>query len=291
MKPLPFKLPKTEASSFRLQVDEGAHFYDRLHYHPEWQLTAIDKGKGMLFLGNSFTRFEEGSVFLVGSNVPHLLKNDREYFESGSPGVRATSIFFHRRSFGEGFFDLPEMQEIDNLLKDAERGLWFSGEESKVLQTRIESCLDLKGIDLFQKFLSILSVLCKSKHYQFLNEHSFQAIKAEKDGQRLDRVFQYSFQHYSRNIELSEVAAIANFSVSQFCRYFKLHTRKTYFEYLTELRIEAACKLLTDPNQSIAQICYAVGFNNLSHFNRKFKKLKGITPSQFRKTFEEVRMG
>ncbi len=73
MKPLPFKLPKTEATSFRIQVDEGNHFYDRLHYHPEWQLTAIHKGQGMLFVGNSFTRFQEGSVFLVGSNVQNFL--------------------------------------------------------------------------------------------------------------------------------------------------------------------------------------------------------------------------
>lgn len=288
MKPLPFKIPKTEASSFRLQVDDGPHFYDRLHYHPEWQLTAIDRGRGMLFLGNSFTRFEEGSVFLVGSNVPHLLKNDTEYFEPESPGARATSIFFHRRSFGDGFFDLPEMREVDQLLMDASRGIWIMGKERGILQTKIESCLDLKGIDLFQEFLSILGLMCKAGNHRFLNETSLQAAGEEKDGERLDRVFQYSFQHYNQDIELSEVAAIANFSVSQFCRYFKLHTRKTYFEYLTELRMEAACKLLADPNQNIAQICYAVGFNNLSHFNRKFKKIKGMTPSQFRKAFAEL---
>ncbi len=288
MKPLPFKLPKTEAASFRLQVDEGEYFYDRLHYHPEWQLTAIDQGKGMLFLGNSFMRFEEGSVFLVGSNVPHLLKNDNEFFETESPGVRAVSIFFHRQSFGKGFFDMPEMKAVDRLLKDADRGIWILGDDRKVLQTGIESCLNIKGIDLFQKFLSLLSILCKTTNIKHLNEATFATAIEEKDGQRLNDVFQYSFQHFSRHIELAEVAAIANFSVSQFCRYFKLHTRKTYFEYLTELRIEAACKLLPDRQQSIAQICYEVGFNNLSHFNRKFKKLKGMTPSQFRKTFERV---
>jgi AraC-like DNA-binding protein len=288
MKPLPFKLPKTEATSFRLQVDEGRHFYDRLHYHPEWQLTAIERGKGMLFLGNSFIRFEEGSVFMAGSNVPHLLKNDHEYFGPDSPGVRATSIFFHRQSFGEGFFDMPEMTAVDHLLRASDRGIWILGHDRKVLQSGIESCLNLQGIDLFQKFLSLLSILCKSSEIKHLNEATFQTFIEEKDGQRLNNVFQYSFQHFGRNIELAEVAAVANFSISQFCRYFKLRTRKTYFEYLAELRIEAACKLLFDRRQSIAQICYEVGFNNLSHFNRKFKQLKGMTPSQFRKTFERV---
>ncbi|MCB9326937.1 MAG: helix-turn-helix transcriptional regulator [Lewinellaceae bacterium] len=286
MKPLPFKIPKTEATSFRIQVDEGPHFYDRLHYHPEWQLTAIQQGSGMLFLGNSFIRFQEGSVFLVGSNVPHLLKNDAVYFSENSPGVRATSIFFHKKSFGEGFFELPELLEIQQLLEASERGIWVLGEEKKKLSAQIESCLLMSGIDLFQNFLSLLGILCQTKTIQYLNEATFKPVFEEKDGQRLDHVFQYSFQHFAESIELAEVAAIANLSVSQFCRYFKLHTRKTYFGYLNELRIEAACKLLSEGKYSIAQVCYEVGFNNLSNFNRQFRKLKGITPSQFRKAFE-----
>jgi len=288
MKPLPFKLPKTEATSFRIQVDEGAHFYDRLHYHPEWQLTTIHKGQGMFFLGNSFTRFQEGSVFLVGSNVPHLLKNDAVFFSENSPGVQATSIFFHENSFGQGFFDLPELKEIHQLLKESERGIWILGEEKEIIKAQLEACLHLKGIELFQQFLSILGLLCKAHELEFLNEVSFKPAVEEKDGQRLDNVFQYTFQNLASNIELPEVAAIANFSISQFCRYFKLHTRKTYFEYLNELRVETACKLLAENRFSIAQVCYEVGFNNLSNFNRQFKKIKGVTPSGFRKAFDKV---
>lgn len=291
MKPLPFKIPKTEATSFRIQVDADTRFYDRLHYHPEWQLTAIQKGEGMLFLGNSFTRFQEGSVYLVGSNIPHMLKNDAIYYSDESPGVHATSIFFHKNSFGQGFFELPELKRVNKLLKEAERGIWYSGDNRASIKNELEGCLKLKGIELFQQFLSILGLLIKTKDRAFLNESTFKSSFEEKDGKRLDSVFQFSFQNFSRNIELTEVAAIANLSVSQFCRYFKLHTRKTYFEYLNQLRIEAACKLLAEHKFSIAQVCYEVGFNNLSNFNRQFKKVKGVTPSGYRKAFDLRTLG
>ncbi len=285
MKPIPFRIPKTEQTSFRVQVDEGKHFYDRLHYHPEWQLTAIQQGRGVFLVGNSCTTFQEGDVFFIGSNVPHLIKNDAIYYTDESPEVYSVSIFFHENSFGTGFFDLPELSAFKKVLSNAQRGLRALEGSRAQLQKSIFKCLALKGMARFQQLLIIFAQLTEIKEVAFLNDAAFNYSSKEEDGHRLNAVFQYSIQQLAERIELEQVAALANLSVSQFCRYFKLHTRKTYMQFLNELRIETACKLLLLQEQSIAQVSYAVGFNNLSNFNRQFKRIKGRSPSEYRRTF------
>lgn len=285
MKPIPFRLPKTAQTSFRVQVDEGQHFYDRLHYHPEWQLTAIHQGRGVFLVGNSFTAFQEGDVFLIGSNVPHLIKNDAVYYSENSPEVYAISIFFHANAFGQGFFDLPELSAVKFLLQQSQRGIQLIGKGRELFRQRITDCLHLSGISRLQHFISILADLSETKALVFLNAAAYTYSSKEEDGHRLNAVFQYSIQHLASKIELEQVANLANLSVSQFCRYFKLHTRKTYMQFLNELRVETACKLLHTEVHTIAQVSYEVGFNNLSNFNRQFKKIKGFSPSDYRKRF------
>ncbi len=288
MKPLPFKIPKTTSSSFRIQVDEGPHFYDRLHYHPEWQLSFIQQGEGVLYLGHSFQRFSPGSIFLVGSNVPHLLQCDAGYYKTASPGVYAISLFFHQSSFGEGFFQLPELKAIADLLEAAQRGIFLT--EHASLEAKIVDCLALQGVALFRQFLDIFDELSTYPKLQYLNEQHRPIVLKEVDGHRLNEVFQYTFRHFAEPISLEAIAHLANLSVSQFCRYFKLHTGKTYVDFLNELRIEEACKRLAEQDLTIAEVAHLVGFNNLSNFNRQFKRRKGLAPTKFRAQFKSVRV-
>jgi len=286
MKALPFKIPKTEQQSIRVQVDEGPHFYDKLHYHPEWQLTAVEEGRGTLYIGSSFTSFQEGSVFLVGSNVAHLMRNEPIYFEANSPQVRAVSLFFHQHSLGQDFFELPELLSVKEVLNNSDRGILFKPDLSKVLHQHILACQQQQGLERFQLFVQILGLISQKENFSYLNAHPINASRREVDGQRLDEVFQFSFNHFSRKIELQEVAQVANLSVSQFCRYFKTHTSKTYIQFLNELRIEAACQLLLKKERSVFEIAYQCGFQNLSNFNRQFKKIKGIPPAAFVKAYQ-----
>ena len=117
MKALSFNIPKTERQSFLLQLDDMPHFYDRLHYHPEWQITLITKSEGTLFVGNSVSRFEEGDILVIGSNVPHLLKNDEAYYQDLNLGAQSWSIFFGEDTFGADFLETPELQSIKKFLK------------------------------------------------------------------------------------------------------------------------------------------------------------------------------
>ena len=285
MKPLPFQIPKTEQTSFRVQVDEGAYFYDRLHYHPEWQITMVSQGRGTLFVGNGIHRFREGDVFAIGSSVPHLLKSDPIYYEDESPQVRAISIFFGEFSFGKGFFAIPELKDIRLLLQKTARGIRLLGPAKKQVTTIIEQVDQQVGTHRFQSLLHILTLFAEAKKTAFLSNARFTEAQEEKDGKRLNAVLQFSLNNYTRPIALKEAAAAAHLSVSAFCHYFKLHTRKPYIQFLNELRINAACKLLSESDRNIAQISYEVGFINLSNFNRQFKKVMGYSPSVYRKQF------
>ncbi|MDX1941189.1 MAG: AraC family transcriptional regulator [Saprospiraceae bacterium] len=285
-KALSFRIPKTEQSSFRVQIDEEAYFYDRLHYHPEWQITCIQKGRGTLFVGDGINRFQEGDVFVIGSNVPHLLKSDAIYYEADSPGIYAISLFFELHSFGKSFFDIPEMQEIREFLELTSRGIRVFGEVKMKLQDLILEILKQNSFQRFQNLLTTLYLFSKCKEMEFLSNSSFTEAQREADGERLNNVLQFSLANYQNNIMLEEAAAVANLSVSAFCRYFKVHTRKSYLQFLNELRISAACKLLNEQEVNISQICYDVGYNNLSNFNRHFKKVTGFTPSAYQKKYE-----
>ena len=152
-----------------------------------------------------------------------------------------------------------------------------------MLFEQLSSFPEKQGLDFLLDLLRILKAMMNVQDQVFINSQHYDAESESKSDERMQRVMQYSIQHLGQEIKLEEVAREANLSVSQFCRYFKLHTRKTYIQYLNELRIEHACSLLKREDLSIAQVSFEIGFQNLSHFNRQFLKIKHMTPSAYRK--------
>ncbi|MCH2083108.1 MAG: AraC family transcriptional regulator [Saprospiraceae bacterium] len=282
MKPIPFKVPKSRQYSLRIQVDDGPHFYDQLHYHPEYQITAIQQGKGILYAGNGMVHFQEGDIFMIGANVPHLLKNAPVYFSETSPEVYAISLFFDEYSFGQGFFEIHELQKIKQLLADSKRVIKVT--HATILDNLLQIQKRVAEAIIIQ-FLQILSDLSETSK-KFINSDYYQLSIHESVGQRLNDIIRYSFEHLQETIRIEEVAEVAHLSRSQFSRYFKLHTGKTFIQFLNELRVESACNLLLHEHYTIEQICYEVGFQNLSNFNRQFRKSKGLTPSAYRKSYK-----
>lgn len=286
MKPLPFKVAKTSDQSIAVQHDRLSYFYDRLHYHPEWQITLILRSEGMLYAGDGMCRFQKGDVFCIGSNLPHLFRNDSKYYEQESAYAEAVSVFFDQDSLGRGFFEVPELRATKYLLRDANKGVYFSNETlPSALQPLVIAMQWKEGIPLLQDFLSLLEHLSKPGLGQTLSSISYDQSQAEAAGKRLDEVLQFIFQNYQQKITVEQAAQVSNLSVPAFCRYFKLHTRKTFIAYVNEVRVNAACQLLMEHTYSIAQIAYKVGFNNLSNFNRQFKKIKGMAPSAFQQHY------
>ncbi len=283
MKPIPFKIPKSDQKGLLVQVDELPYFYSQLHYHPEYQITAIERGQGIFYAGNTMSSFKALDIFIIGPNVPHLLKCPDHYYSESSPGVRGISLFFDKMSFGKYFFDIKEMEGLKQLLKTSNRIIKISGALHGPLFDKIVSAPFLQNEQLIIAFLEILS-LCNKAQKILLNSYQYNLTLSADDGGRLDKVLAYTFKNFKEAISISEIAKVASLSRSQFSAFFKLHTGKTYIQFLNELRVENACILLKNQQYTVEQVCYEVGFQNVSNFTRQFKKVKNSSPSGYRKS-------
>lgn len=280
MKVIPFQVPKTQREAFRFQVDRLPYFYDRLHQHPETQIMLIEKGEGTLIAGDYVGRFTSGEVYLIGSGQPHVFRSDENYYRSRSKRqVQAVSLYFDEHYAGEHFWQLNELKDIQQFLSRlgtsrAERPLQ---DEVKDLIHKISSAERATRLILF---LQLLNLCAHSKNLKPLSVAPIHARTLDED-KRMNDVLQFTFKQSQRKIKISEVASVANLSDEAFCRYFKIRTRKTYTNFLNEVRISHACRMLIEGNRNIQSICFDSGFQNLSHFNRQFKKVTGKTPSAY----------
>lgn len=281
MKIVPFKIPKDTAEAFRIQVDDLPHLYNHLHQHPEIQLTLIKKSYGTLIAGDYVGPFNEGDVFVIGPNQPHVFRNDKSFFKKKSKAV-TVSVFFDESTFHPSFWQLPELKSLQNFLRNCNGGYRITGAKKRVVGEMLDKLAAADGIDKLIFFLELLKQLTAKKNIESLSKQIIQRNIKNYDGKRLNKVLEFTFHEYHRTIKLQEVAAVANLSVEAFCKYFKTRTRKTYISFLNEIRINNACKLLTEEDKSIADICYETGFSNLSNFNRIFKKIKDVSPRDYR---------
>ena len=277
MKVLPFKIPKPENDTLVVQEDQVPMLYDKLHQHQEIQISLIKKGEGSCIIGDHVGEFNEGDIFIIGENLPHVFHNDPSEGE-----VHMISLFFMKSGYGDDFFKLPEFKSLEPVFKASALGIRLK-KPSETLQHLLERINQSAKLNRFISFLEILQAISKEKIIT-LSSDIHNKSYGEEEGKRMRDIFEFSLNHYDQNISLHQVAGIANMTPNAFCRYFKQRTNKTYINFLLDIRIGNACKLLAKKTDlSIAEISYKSGFNNLTNFNRKFKSIKGITPSEFRK--------
>ncbi|EOZ95427.1 transcriptional regulator [Indibacter alkaliphilus LW1] len=268
--------------SFNSAIHEYPHFLNVWHYHTELELVYILKSTGTRFIGDSIRPFEAGELVLIGEGLPHMWQNDPEYFEKDSD-LKAEAITLHfRKDFGgREFLEMTEMLQIQHLLETAGQGMVFTEEVASKVK---EMMLQIHQTDGFQRlifFLELLQYLAVQREFELLSTKGF-SNPAEKTGDlRIDKVYAYTFNNFRKNITLDQVADVANLNPTAFCRFFKKHTKKNYSKFLNEIRIGFACKLLLEERLNISEVGYESGFNNLSNFNRQFKSMMGLSPSQF----------
>jgi len=284
MKILPFKIAKPVNESFWIQMDHLPHLYDILHQHSEFQITLIKESTGNVVAGNRICEFAPGDIFVFGAQLPHAFRNDAAYYKPENQlQARALSIYFEWEVFGSTFWALPETQLFTELSQRAERGIHFQAETNQQIAAKIEQLANATSTDRLISLLTVLKQLAVSENYEILSTGGTYNNLNETDEMRLDAIYRFTLKEYYRPISLKEVADVANMTTNSFCRYFKTRTRKSYLDFLTEFRIGQACKLLQQEEHSIADICFMIGFANLSNFNRKFKELNQCTPKEYRK--------
>ncbi|PWJ43749.1 AraC family transcriptional regulator [Sediminitomix flava] len=283
MKPLPFKVPKNTKESFRVQEDSGKHLYDTLHQHKEWQVMSIEEGEGTVIVGDYLGEFKVGDLFVIGENMPHVFRNDSRYYEEESElKAKAVSVYFDKDSFGKEFFQLPEMYGLLELMRRSSRGIRILNEDIKVsVSKKLKELYLMNGMMKTITLLDILHQLTECTEIEYLASSNNLSFENEVESKRMDKIFKFTIEEYHRPISLQEIADKSNMTPNAFCRYFKKRTQKTYVTFLNEVRIGQACKILLEENRTVTEVCYHVGFSNLSNFNRKFKQFTGLTPTQY----------
>ncbi|MHA4846710.1 AraC family transcriptional regulator [Flavitalea antarctica] len=284
MKPLLLKVPVGPQYSFSIRKDCVPYFYNRFHFHPEVEIVYIHEGSGAQFIGSEISRFMPGDMVIVGPNLSHMWRCDEEYFlKDDSKKAEATVIHFHPGFLGDVFLSLPENRPIVNLLNKTQQGLRVTGKTKKVVAGLMERLLKAKGGDRIIVLLLILGYISKSREIEVIAQSDFVLQTSKDQADKMNSIFQFVLQNFQENITLNQIAAEANISPKSFCRYFKRHTRKTFSAFLVEIRITHACKLLQQEDKAVYEVCYESGFNNISNFNRLFKKQTGRTPMVYKK--------
>jgi len=282
MKPIFKKVDSKSEEAFVARIDQSAQFYNKWHFHPELELTHIVKGRGTRFVGDNIEFFQDGDLILIGSNLPHVWKNQNKESELSVARV----VQFLPNFMGDDILKLIEFKNIQKLLIKSSFGLKIEG-EAKVLILGFLNKL-FKTEDPLERIILIIKMLdCLGTSDETIPiSKSLFLVELDKQNKdRLNRVIDYTITNFASKIMLEDVASISNMSVSNFCKFFKVRVKKTYVQYLTEVRIGMSCKMLIENQLSINRIAYDSGFVNISNFNRAFKINKNMTPFSYRKLY------
>ncbi len=280
-------IPMMMQDSFTVKHEVQARFDNTWHYHPELELHYIIKGSGTRFIGNSIDSFSAGDLVLIGENVPHTWKCDDKYFEDDSSlMVEAIVIQFRKDFLGENFLNLPESHLIPQLFEKAKAGMDIHGIAKEKVIPLMQGALESNGLSRIIDILSILNILAENKDYTPITFPLNPQLDTDDYSQkRLNKVYHYTISNYKNEITLEDISTISNLSITSFCRYFKTMTKMTYYNFLTQIRISQACRLLIDDKFPTNVICYECGFNNISNFYRHFKRITGQTPKEYKQTY------
>lgn len=276
-------------SAVRVRLQEKPHFTYPWHFHSEYEMIYVIEGFGTRFVADNIESFQPGDFAFVGSNLPHFWKSDVSYHEENNLNkIVYVVIQFPNEFFKEAITEYPEFHRIKDLLAMSARGIHFSPEFAEKAKRKIFKVVRSKGFERAILTLELLQFLAKTKDYRLLAGELYQVETHDFTSDRLTKVMHFLNTSYLKKVELEKVAEIANLHPSAFCRYFKEKSGKSLSEFVNDMRISYACRLIIEGKMSISQICYESGFNNLSNFNRIFKKHTSFTPTMY---FQEFHKG
>lgn len=279
MKTLIQKLPVSQQTSFVARTYTTPLFETTWHQHQEFELILQLKGNGMCFIGNYIGSFKSGDIFLLGSNLPHEFKKERDNMECS-----VMVIHFDADFWGKAFWVMPESIEIKQLLDESMAAFKLADLYKPELATAIQQLETAAGFERVTLLCQCLLWISRDTNKKTLS--TIDTVKtASLADYKINKLFEFTIKHFKEPIALSTVASIANMSVSAFCRYFKRNTKKTFVEFVNEMRIGHACQSLLHTDKTILNICYDCGFNTIANFNKQFLKVKGLKPSMYKKKF------
>jgi AraC-like DNA-binding protein len=280
MKLVEIRLTKEPDKSF-IFYNENAPFAN-WHNHPEYELVLITKGWGRRSIGDHIDSFRAGDLAFIGPYVPHEYVCDQDCYKNPKNlQSECVVIQFDHTFLGEQFFQLPENKPLLKLLSDAKHGLRFIKGYGKKIAEIMMLMVKMNDTERLYALFRIFNLLAAKPRYELLSSSQFVTTFLSDDNKVMNKVIQYLMQNFQQDIRVNDLLKIAHMSNSSFCNLFKATYRMTFKDYLLKVRIGYACRQLMENNKSISEIAFKSGFENLSNFNRQFKKIKKITPKEY----------
>lgn len=258
-----------------------------IHFHPEYELNFVLNAHGAKRLvGDHHELIDDLELVLVGPMLYHCWENGKIDRQTQ---IHEITIQFPLDLFGNGLLNKNILKPIKDLLNNASRGISFSRPTIELVKDKIVNLSKRRGFDSFLELQSLLCDLANSRDQRFLTNISFPHESEETNSKHIDKVYHYIRDNYHRKLKLEDAADLLNMSVVTFTRLIKQRTGKSFVDFVNEIRLGYATRMLIDTSKSVAEVCFECGFNNLSNFNRIFKKKQGLTPTDFRNSFTGVR--
>lgn len=284
MKPIFQKLTAEPEEGFAFKTIRAAGFDCPWHVHPEFELILVLQSNGYRIVGDNISPLSAGDLVFVGPGLPHIWQSESPSKDGGR--VHALLIQFEEKFLGDVLLRLPALEPIRHLLGSAARGLHVVGRTRESASKLMLEMAGSAGLRRILQFLELLGLLANSSDCEPIASPTFAVDSPLYDQERMNLVFQYLNSHLGQAVRLPDAARIVGLSAGAFSRFFRLHTGKTFPEFLNELRIGRACRLLIEDDRPITGICYDCGFTNLSNFNRQFLRLRSLSPGAFRKQMQ-----
>lgn len=257
------------------------------HYHPEIEITYVCNSSGLRVIGDHIESYSQDDLIVVGPNIPHQWQKDVEFTSSGSKREHIFVIHINGDLLVQLTQTIAELSRLSNFVELARKGVKFDKRVAKGAKMMIQTLHEASGSNAFTKLIELLDYL-QAAPYDVLLTPENSLLVQTKEGAKIFKIISSMHEHYHTGITARELAKMYNMSLSSFSHYFKRKTAKTYSSYLTDIRIGHVCKRLRSTEDSIAEIAFECGFQNLSNFNRLFKNKMGRTPNSYRKFFSEI---
>jgi AraC-like DNA-binding protein len=291
MKPIIEEIPPSNSYSFSTEYIKLPCFKSKWHYHEnQAELILMVDAKGTGFVGDGATFFTGGEIALIGAKVPHVWLNTNDYYQPDSKLIaKAIVLKFEENFLGDKLLSLPGLLKVKDLIfKRSKKGMLILGETRKKLVRLIESIVETHSdFDRVMYLIQILNLIANSNEFEYISKTETIKIPRTSDIERIEKVIKYVNENYQDRIELEKIAELASMTPSAFCKYFKKRTLKTFTQFLNEVRIGNACKLLAEKELSVKQVCYMSGFNYLSNFYKQFHAIHQMSPLEYKeKLFE-----
>jgi len=283
------KIIVKEGESFFIGIFQDNLEKSTWHYHNNFEISFITEGSGKRIVGDSIEEFQPGDLVFIGRNLPHVWIADKESRIPTNRTLEMVFLQFTLNVLSPQLLILPEFCHVKRALDLSERGIQIIGDTLNEVSEIMLQLPYLKGFERMLHFFMMMDIIGESETNVPLASKEYLTSRFTTGNKRIEVIHNYLMNNYREDVNLKNLSALVNMAEGSLCRFFKMNMGITLFEYLNKIKTDFACKLLMNKDLGILDVCLDSGFNNISHFNKQFKKITGVPPSEYRKRFKGLR--